>query len=126
MNYYEILGVEKTATEDEIKKAFRKKAMECHPDKNPGNKDAEEKFKTLNEANSVLSDPDKRSQYDRFGSVGNQHQGHPDMSDIFSHFGFGGFGGFGDGRRQRKGGNLQVHINLTLKEIFTGVNKKLK
>ena len=139
-DYYEVLGVEKTATADEIKKAYRKKAIQYHPDKNPGDKEAEEKFKEAAEAYEVLSNPDKRSRYDQFGhagvggAAGGGYGGFGgqgmSMDDIFSmfgdifggHSGFGGFGGFGGGGgqpRQRKfrGADLRVKAKLTLKEI---------
>jgi molecular chaperone DnaJ len=137
-DYYEILGVNKGATAEEIKKAYRKVAIQYHPDKNPGNKEAEEKFKEAAEAYEVLSDENKRAQYDRFGhSRGNGGFGghHMDMEDIFSQFGdiFGGhspfdsfFGGSGTRRRQRKGSNLRIKLKLTLDEIANGVEKKIK
>jgi molecular chaperone DnaJ len=142
-DYYEILGVTKTATPEEIKKAYRKVAIQFHPDKNPDNKEAEEKFKEAAEAYEVLSDADKRAKYDRFGhsrgSSGGYSGGHEmNMDDIFSQFGdiFGGggspfesfFGGSGtrNGRRQRKGSNLRIKLKLTLDEIANGVEKKLK
>lgn len=142
-DYYEILGVSKTATPEEIKKAYRKVAIQYHPDKNPDNKEAEEKFKEAAEAYEVLSDADKRARYDRFGhsrgSSGGFSGGHEmNMEDIFSQFGdiFGGggspfesfFGGGGtrNGRRQRKGSNLRIKLKLTLDEIANGVEKKLK
>jgi molecular chaperone DnaJ len=143
-DYYEILGVTKTATQDEIKKAYRKVAIQFHPDKNPDNKEAEEKFKEAAEAYEVLSDADKRAKYDRFGhsrgSSGGYSTGHEmNMEDIFSQFGdiFGGgggspfesfFGGSGtrNGRRVRKGSNLRIKLKLTLDEIANGVEKKLK
>ncbi len=138
-DYYEILGVNKGATAEEIKKAYRKVAIQYHPDKNPGNKEAEEKFKEAAEAYEVLSDDNKRAQYDRFGhSRGNGGFGgghHMDMEDIFSQFGdiFGGhspfdsfFGGGGTRRRQRKGSNLRIKLKLTLEEIANGVEKKIK
>jgi molecular chaperone DnaJ len=137
-DYYEILGVSKTASAEEIKKAYRKVAIQFHPDKNPGNKEAEEKFKEAAEAYEVLSDSEKRSQYDRFGhSLGGRgFQGHEmNMEDIFSQFGdiFGGgnpfesfFGGGGGRSRQRKGSNLRIKLKLNLNEIANGVEKKIK
>lgn len=147
-DYYEVLGVSKTATADELKKAYRKMAIKYHPDKNPGDKEAEEKFKEAAEAYDVLSDPEKRQKYDQFGhNMGPQgfpgggggfHAGGMSMEDIFSHFGdiFGG-GGFGDmggfssagsrpRRRQRKGTDLRIKVKMTLQEIATGVSKTLK
>lgn len=138
-DFYEILGVSKSATPEEIKKAYRKVAIQFHPDKNPGNKEAEEKFKEAAEAYEILSDADKRAQYDRFGhSRGNGgFRGHDmNMEDIFSQFGdiFGGggspfdsfFGGGGGRTRQRKGSNLRIKLKLTLEEIANGVEKKIK
>ncbi|MCQ2271503.1 MAG: molecular chaperone DnaJ [Bacteroidales bacterium] len=143
-DYYEVLGVEKTATADEIKKAYRKKAMEYHPDRNPGNKEAEEKFKEAAEAYDVLSNPDKKARYDQFGHAGMGGPGGGynmdfDLSSIFERFGdliggfgggFGGFSGFGGGGRQgkrvRQGTNCRVKVKLTLEEINSGVEKKLK
>ncbi|MFZ5973571.1 MAG: molecular chaperone DnaJ [Bacteroidota bacterium] len=137
-DYYEILGVSKNASAEEIKKAYRKVAIQFHPDKNPGNKEAEEKFKEAAEAYEVLSDADKRAQYDRFGHArqGNGGYGghHMNMEDIFSQFGdiFGGggspFDSFfgGGGSRQRKGSNLRIKLKLTLEEIANGVEKKIK
>jgi len=142
-DYYEILGVSKNASPEEIKKAYRKVAIQFHPDKNQGNKEAEEKFKEAAEAYEVLSDPEKRSQYDRFGhSRPGQggFSGHTmNMEDIFNQFGdiFGGgspfesfFGGGGGGtrggRRQRKGSNLRIKLKLNLEEIASGVEKKIK
>jgi molecular chaperone DnaJ len=140
-DYYEILGVSKSATAEEIKKAYRKVAIQFHPDKNPGNKEAEEKFKEAAEAYEVLSDSEKRTQYDRFGHSrqGNGgFRGHDmNMEDIFSQFGdiFGGgggspfdsfFGGGGGRSRQRKGSNLRIKLKLTLEEIANGVEKKIK
>ncbi len=138
-DYYEILGVTRNATEAELKKAYRQMALKFHPDKNPNNKEAEDKFKEAAEAYEVLSDPEKRKRYDQYGPDGvkNGPGGYGDgmsMDDIFSHFGdiFGGaFGGFGNsgGQRQRRvnrGTNLRVKVRMTLEEINTGVEKKLK
>ncbi len=148
-DYYEVLGVAKTATADEIKKAYRKKAIQYHPDKNPGDKEAEEKFKEAAEAYEVLSDPQKRQRYDQFGFAGMQGAGGFSggggftMEDIFSQFGdlfeswgmggsMGGhfssfFGGGGGGRqRVRRGTDLRVKVRLTLEEINSGVEKKIK
>jgi len=142
-DYYEVLDVAKTATAEEIKKAYRKKAIQYHPDKNPGDKAAEEKFKEAAEAYEVLSDPQKRQRYDQFGFAGVQGQGFGGgqgmtMEDIFAHFGdlfegagfdmgdfFGGRGGR-QGRRVRRGSDLRVKVRLTLEEIATGVEKKIK
>ncbi len=145
-DYYEVLGVQKNATDDEIKKAYRKIAIKYHPDRNPGNKEAEEKFKEAAEAYDVLHDSQKRQQYDQFGFNGPQggfgsgfSGGSMDMDDIFSmfgdifggHAGFGGFGGFGGGRSSRgaqrpqyRGNDLRLRVKLTLQEISTGVTKK--
>lgn len=147
-DYYEVLGVGKTATPEEIKKAYRKKAIQYHPDKNPGDKEAEEKFKEAAEAYEVLSDPQKRQRYDQFGfagmnggAAGGGYGGGMNMEDIFSAFGdiFGGhmggfsfngqefnFGGGGGGRRVRRGSDLRVKVRLTLEEIANGVDKKIK
>ena len=147
-DYYEVLGVEKNADADTIKKAYRKAAIKYHPDKNPGDKDAEEKFKEAAEAYDVLSNEDKRARYDRFGHAGMNGPGGGaggfggfggaggfSMDDIFEQFGdiFGGtFGGFGGGRsrggRQRvnRGSDVRITVRLTLKEISEGVTKKLK
>lgn len=144
-DYYEVLGVSKTATPEEIKKAYRKKAIEFHPDKNPGNKEAEEKFKEAAEAYEVLSNPEKRSRYDQFGHAGmggaasGGFGGGMSMEDIFSqfgdifggHFGGFGFGGFGSGsgrthKHVNRGTDLRVKVKLSLKEISTGVEKKIK
>lgn len=144
-DYYEVLGVAKTATADEIKKAYRKKAIQYHPDKNPGDKEAEEKFKEAAEAYEVLSDPQKRQRYDQFGHAGMDGMGGfrggqgMSMEDIFSQFGdiFGGagfdlgdlFGGGGrsrGGQRVRRGSDLRVKVRLTLEEIAKGTTKKIK
>ena len=143
-DYYEVLGVSKSATEDEIKKAYRTLAIKYHPDRNPGNKEAEEKFKEAAEAYDVLYDAQKRQQYDQFGfdgpSMGSGgFGGRADfsMDDIFSmfgdvfggHNGFGGFGGFGGGSRQNTqfhGVDLRLKVRLSLAEIATGVTKKFK
>ena len=149
-DYYEVLGVEKTASDAEIKKAYRKMAIQYHPDKNPGDKEAEEKFKEAAEAYSVLSDKDKRARYDQFGhagmggaagGAGGFGQG-MSMDDIFSMFGdifgggggfggFSGFGGFGGGggraqQRKFRGSDLRVKVKMSLKDISTGVEKKFK
>jgi molecular chaperone DnaJ len=141
-DYYEVLGVGKSATEGELKKAYRKLALQYHPDKNPDDKAAEEKFKEAAEAYEVLSDADKRARYDRFGHAGvggaasGGFSGGMNMEDIFSQFGdifggsFSGFGGFGGssrgGSRMVKGTNLRVKIKMTLEEIANGVRKKIK
>ena len=142
-DFYDILEVKKDATKEEIKKAYRKQALKYHPDKNPNNKSAEDKFKEAAEAYEVLSNDEKRSRYDRFGhsgvsgNAGNGFgSGGMTIEDIFSHFGdifgdaFGGFGGFGSTRRtserMRKGSNLRVKVKLDLKEIAYGVEKKIK
>jgi molecular chaperone DnaJ len=136
-DFYDILGVNKSSSEAEIKKAYRKKAIEFHPDKNPGDNAAEENFKKAAEAYEVLSDPQKKAQYDRFGHQafengggGGFHSGSMNMDDIFSQFGDifgGGFGGRGGGGVHRvKGSNLRIKIKLTLEEIANGVEKKVK
>jgi molecular chaperone DnaJ len=137
-DYYEILGVDRNAAADEIKKSYRKIAIKFHPDKNPDNKEAEEKFKEAAEAYEVLSNPEKRQHYDRFGHAranGGAGGAGMNMEDIFSQFGdiFGGgspfdsfFGGGGSGRRQRRGSNLRIKLKLNLEEIANGVEKKIK
>ena len=149
-DYYEVLGVSKSASQEEIKKSYRKQAIKYHPDKNPGDKDAETKFKEAAEAYEVLSHADKRSRYDRFGHAGvgsaagaGGFGGGMTMEDIFENFGdifggafggsfggFSGFGGFGSsrqrGRRVIKGSNLRVKVTLSFKDIAHGVNKKIK
>jgi molecular chaperone DnaJ len=137
-DYYEILGVSKNASASDIKKAYRKKAIQYHPDKNPGDKTAEANFKKAAEAYEVLSDPNKKSKYDQFGhsafdGAGGFGSGGMNMDDIFSQFGdifgsaFGSsFGGFGGGQRVSKGSNLRIRVKLTLEEIINGVDKKIK
>ncbi len=151
-DYYEILGVSKSASDDEIKKAYRKVAMQFHPDRNPGDKASEEKFKEAAEAYEILSDGDKKAKYDRYGHQafapgggsgggGGFHPGGMNMDDIFSHFGdifgddsygsfFGGGGrrGGGGGRRQtgQRGTNLRIKIKLTFEEMAKGVTKNVK
>lgn len=142
-DYYEVLGLDKNASEDDIKRAYRKLAIKYHPDRNPGDKVAEEKFKEAAEAYDVLHDPQKRQQYDQFGFNGPQggfgggFGGGMDMNDIFSmfgdifggHSGFGGFGGFGgDGAQRRfyRGSDLRLKVKLSLQDIASGVTKKFK
>ena len=141
-DYYEVLGVSKEATKEEIKKAYRKQALKFHPDKNPGDKKSEENFKEAAEAYEVLSNDEKKARYDRYGHAGmgnsgNGFGGHGmTVEDIFSSFGdifgdaFGGFGGFGGGgrrgKRVSKGSNLRVKVKLTLQEIASGTEKKIK
>ena len=144
-DYYEVLGVQKNATADEIKKAYRKLAVKYHPDKNPGDKEAEEKFKEAAEAYSVLSDADKKAKYDQFGHAGvdgstpDFSQGFGNLNDILNDLfggafggGFGGFSGFGGefggGQRQQrvyKGRDIRVRVKLTLEEIAKGVEKEI-
>ena len=148
-DYYEVLGVDKNVTPDELKKAYRKLALKYHPDRNPGDKDAEEKFKEAAEAYDVLSNPDKKSRYDQFGHAGLDGAGGfggqgMSMDDIFSSFGsifgdffggggggfhFSGFNGGGSSRGGRpvsRGSNLRIKVKLTLEEIERGVEKKIK
>lgn len=149
-DYYEVLGVSKDASEDEIKKAYRKIAIKYHPDRNPGDKTAEDKFKEAAEAYDVLHDPQKRQQYDQFGFNGPAGSGFGgfgggqggfsmDMDDIFSMFGdifggrggFGGFSGFGGGqggarRQQHRGSDLRLKVRMSLQDVATGVTKKFK
>jgi molecular chaperone DnaJ len=139
-DYYEILVISRDATEDEIKKAYRKAALKYHPDRNQNNKEAEEKFKEAAEAYDVLSNKEKKERYDRFGHEGLNGAGYSgpgSMEDIFSHFGdifssfgFGDIGGFSSSGRSRqrthKGSNLRVTVKLTLQEIAKGSEKKIK
>ncbi len=149
-DYYEVLGVDKSAGADEIKKAYRKAALQFHPDKNPGDKEAEDKFKEAAEAYDVLSNPDKKARYDQFGHAGMNGAGSSGaggfggfsgggftMEDIFSQFGdifgghfggsaFGGFGGGGGRARVNRGSDLRIKVKLTLKEVVNGTTKKLK
>lgn len=141
-DYYEVLGVSKNASADEIKKAYKKLAIKYHPDRNPGDKEAEEKFKEAAEAYDVLHDEQKRQQYDQFGfngpaggGFGGFNAGGMNMDDIFSMFGdifggrggFGGFGGGGSRRPQKqRGSDLRLKVRLSLSEVSTGVNKKFK
>ena len=138
-DYYEILEISKDASPEEIKKAYRKMAIKFHPDKNPDNPEAEDKFKEAAEAYEILSNPEKRQRYDQFGHQGvsgaGGYGGGMNMDDIFSQFGdiFGGggfdsfFGGGGrGGRRTKKGTNLRVKLKLNLKEVAGGVEKKIK
>ncbi|MAX27131.1 MAG: molecular chaperone DnaJ [Phycisphaeraceae bacterium] len=141
-DYYDVLGISKSASKDEIKKAYRKLAIKYHPDKNPDDKEAEDKFKEAAEAYEVLSNDQKRQRYDQFGhkgvgGAGGYSGGGMNMEDIFSQFGdifgghspfdsfFGGGGGHG-GRRTKKGTNLRIKLKLTLQEIADGVEKKIK
>ena len=151
-DYYEVIGVPKTASEDEIKKAYRKLAKKYHPDLNPNNKEAEAKFKEVNEAYEVLSDPEKKAKYDQFGHAGVDPNfgggaggyggyGSPfgediDLGDIFGSFfgGGGGFGGFGGGSRStassanapRRGGDVNSNVTIDFMEACKGVKKKMR
>ncbi|MBR5852043.1 MAG: molecular chaperone DnaJ [Bacteroidaceae bacterium] len=145
-DYYEVLGVDRNASASDIKKAYRKLAIQYYPDKNPDNKEAEEKFKEAAEAYSVLSDPDKKARYDQFGFEGVSGAGGGsgfggagmDINDIFSMFGdifgghggfgggFGGFGGGSAGPAKHRGSDQRVKVKLTLQEIANGVTKKFK
>ncbi len=147
-DFYDILGVDKSSTPEQIKKAYRKKAIQFHPDKNPDNKEAEEKFKEAAEAYEILSNPEKKQRYDQFGHAGMGGQagfgggGGMNMDDIFSHFGdifgggggggspfesfFGGGGGRGGRTRQAVGSNIRIKLKLTMEDITNGVEKKIK
>ncbi|MCB0761666.1 MAG: molecular chaperone DnaJ [Flavobacteriales bacterium] len=142
-DYYEVLGVSKSADDAEIKKAYRKMALKYHPDKNPDNPEAEKQFKEAAEAYEVLSDANKRARYDQFGHDGMKGGfggggGGMNMDDIFSQFGdifggafgggggFGGFGGGGGQARRTKGSNLRIKVKVTLEEIAKGTQKKIK
>ena len=143
-DYYKILGVERTATDEEIKRAYKKTAIKYHPDRNPGNKEAEEKFKQAAEAYEVLHDPDKRARYDQFGKAGLEGMGGAggfgaggmDLNDIFTHFSdifegmgfdFGGRGGHARQQtRQYQGGDMRLKVKLTLQDMATGVTKKFR
>lgn len=140
-DYYEVLGVSKGATAEEIKKAYRKQALQYHPDRNPGDATAEDKFKEAAEAYDVLSDSEKKARYDRYGHAGvggaaggggGGFGGGMNMDDIFSHFGDifggggGGFGGGGGRARANRGSNLRVKLKLNYAEMANGVNKKIK
>ncbi len=143
-DYYEILQIDKSATKAEIKKAYRKKAIQFHPDKNPGDKEAEEKFKLAAEAYEILSDDNKRARYDQYGHAafenggagaggfGGFGSGGMNMEDIFSQFGdifggqFGGFGGGGSRQARVKGSNMRIRVKVTLEDIANGVEKKVK
>lgn len=141
-DFYEVLGLSKGASDDEIKRAFRKLAMKYHPDKNPGDKEAEEKFKEINEAYAVLSDPEQKSKYDRFGHAGVDPNsfaggggfggfgGFEDIFDMFgSAFGGGGFGGFGGSRRNngpRKGSDIQKSMTIDFEEAAFGTKKQIR
>ena len=123
MSYYDVLGVDKSASQDEIKKAFRKKAMESHPDKGGD----EAKFREVSEAYDVLSDETKKDQYDTYGSVGDRHQGHGfNMDDLFSQFGDMFGGSFRQQQRTRRGQDLRVQLNITLEDVINGDKKKIK
>ena len=136
-DYYDLLGINKGASASEIKKAYRKQAIKYHPDKNPGDQEAEGKFKKAAEAYEILSDPQKKAQYDQYGHAAFENGGFGgrsmNMDDIFSQFGDifgsafgGGFGGFGQGQRRSKGSDLRIRVTLSLEEIIKGVEKKIK
>src|SRR4249920_2079928 len=132
-DYYEVLEITKTASVEEVKKAYRKAALKHHPDKNPGDKEAEVKFKECAEAYEVLSDPQKRQRYDQYGhqGVSGQHDfSHMDVTDIFSMFDdiFGGGGGrrAGGARQQARGFDLETRVELSLLEVSTGAEKTIE
>jgi molecular chaperone DnaJ len=138
-DFYEVLGIGKDASAGEIKKAYRKQAIKYHPDKNPGDQEAEANFKKAAEAYEVLSDPQKKAQYDQYGHAAFENGGFGggggsmNMDDIFSQFGDifgsafgGGFGGFSQGQRRMKGSDLRIRVSLNLEEIINGVEKKIK
>ena len=138
-DYYEVLGIDKNATDEDIKRAYRKKAKECHPDLHPNDKEAEARFKELNEANEVLSDPDKRARYDQFGfdgpDMGGGAGGNPfggmdfsgmgGMGDIFDQLFNGGMGGSAQARRNapRQGNDVRYELRLTFEEAAKGCHK---
>ena len=135
-DYYKILGVKKDASDDDIKKAFRKLSIKWHPDRNQGSKEAEAKFKEIAEAYEVLSDPNKRQQYDNpqsnfeFHTSGGPNFGGMNMEDILRHFGMGGFGGFDMGMNMRKqpqmGSSIRIKVKVSLEDVLNGVTKKIK
>ncbi|MDD4286045.1 MAG: molecular chaperone DnaJ [Eubacteriales bacterium] len=140
-DYYEVLGLKKGATEDQIKSAFRKMAMKYHPDKNPGDKEAEDKFKEINEAYSILSDPDQKNKYDRFGHAGVDPNagfggggfggfegGFGGFEDLFNMFGGGFGGGYSTARRNgpRRGGDIQKHMTISFEEAAFGTKKEIR
>ena len=141
-DYYEVLGIDKNATDEDIKRAYRKKAKECHPDLHPNDKEAEARFKELNEANEVLSDPDKRARYDQFGfdgpDMGGGAGGNPfggmdfsgmgGMGDIFDQLFNGGMGGSAQARRNapRQGNDVRYELRLTFEEAAKGCHKSVE